>query len=703
MPLTNAKICSNMAKADWLFAKLAEKPLWTFDTETTGANFLVDSIFCISFSWVSGLGVCIDFRDFSPEEQVIIWTRLKELFLNNSRKVAQNGVFDVKFLWKRNISVHNWYADTILMAHLLNENEHVGLGPLAHRYTDMGGYHDELDKYVVDHPECDPSRVLIGDTWKKRKDAEKAGETIEISGSYTRIPKDMLDPYACQDADVTLRVFQAMFPLIQKEDLTWILFNIQMPIQKILARVEYSGISVDREYLEKLYLEYKEKMGIAWTKVLQIPEVQEMQYENQGKFYAKWKSSKILRQKYGVEEYVDKHKKDWEFKASTKQLEELIIGKLGQKPIKFGKTSKAGIAKPSMDAAVLAHYALIVPQVEVIQEHRTLQHLNGTFIEGMLKRIGKDGRIRSNYPLFRTVTGRVASNDPNLNNIPRKAVEIKHQFIADPGCYIVEADYSQAEFRHWAAYSQDPQMLYDIKQGIDIHKLTAAMGKGVRIPRDNISLDDFREWTKDITKEERNIAKTIVFGVMYGRGPRAVARALKITEKEARNIIAMFFGRYPIARQWLIDTTNRAKIDGYVRNLYGRKRRLIYINRKDDEAFKEMAAKAERMAQNAPIQGGASDTTFLAAIRIDNEMLKRHMKSRLILTVYDSIDYNVIPEEVIDMLTIIHTEMLRETSFVKVKLDCEISIGRVWGKLEEVHFTDDHQPKLDDVEILKPT
>ena len=246
-------------------------------------------------------------------------------------------------------------------------------------------------------------------------------------------------------------------------------------------------------------------------------------------------------------------------------------------------------------------------------------------------------------------------------------------------------------------------MLYDIKQGIDIHKLTAAMGKGVRIPRDNISLDDFREWTKDITKEERNIAKTIVFGVMYGRGPRAVARALKITEKEARNIIAMFFGRYPIARQWLIDTTNRAKIDGYVRNLYGRKRRLIYINRKDDEAFKEMAAKAERMAQNAPIQGGASDTTFLAAIRIDNEMLKRHMKSRLILTVYDSIDYNVIPEEVIDMLTIIHTEMLRETSFVKVKLDCEISIGRVWGKLEEVHFTDDHQPKLDDVEILKPT
>jgi len=700
MPLTNAKICDNMAKVNWLFDKLATKPLWTFDVETTGGNFMVDSVFCISFSWVFGLGACIDFRDFSLEEQIIIWNRLRELFLNKSRKVAQNGVFDVKFLWKQKVAVHNWYADTILMAHLLDENLHVGLGPLAHRFTDMGGYHDLLDQWVVEHPDCDPSRVLIGDIWKKRKDAEKAGLTIEIAGSYTRIPRDMLDNYACQDADVTLRVFQAMFPLLQDEDLLWLLFNIQMPIQKILARVEYSGVSVDREYLEKLYIEYKEKMDIAWAKVMQIPEVVQMQYESQGKIYAKYQASKVLKKKYGLDEYIQKHKKDWEFKASTKQLEELIIKRLGQKPIKYGK-EKNGKALPSMDAAVLAHYALIVPQVEVIQEYRTLQHLNGTFIEGMLKRIGTDGRIRSNYPLFRTVTGRVASNDPNLNNIPRKAVEIKYQFIADPGCYMVEADYSQAEFRHWAAYSQDPQMLYDINTGLDIHRLTAAMGKGLRIPEGNISLKDFKEWTKDITKEERDIAKTIVFGIMYGRGPRAVALVLKITEKEARNIITMFFKRYPVAKTWLIDTTNKAKIDGYVRNLYGRKRRLIYINRKDDEAFKKLQNKAERQAVNSPIQGGASDTTFLAAIRIDDEMMRRHMKSRMILTVYDSLIYNVVPKELSDILSIIHVEMLRKTDFVKVNLDCEIKVGTTWGKLEEVHFTEEHTPKLEDVKLLQ--
>jgi DNA polymerase-1 len=692
-----------MAKVDWLIGKLSTMPVFAFDTETSGVSFLNDYIFCISFSWVEGLGVCIDFRDFSETDQEIIWDKLREVFNNKARKIAQNGVFDVKFLWKKNIGVRNWYMDTILMAHLLDENDLVGLGPLAHRYTDMGGYHDVLDDYVEEHPNCDPTKALVGDTWKKRKDADKKFEKYELVGSYTRIPREMLDVYACQDADVTLRVWAKMLPLLQKESLIWILLNIQMPIQKVLARVEYSGVSVDREYLEQLYVDYKKRMDEAWEKVLKIPEVQELESDKKGQFYSKWDQSKRIKQKMGAEAYVNKHEKDWRFKASTKQLEELIVGKLHQKPIKFGKQNKkTGVAQASMDAAVLAAYALILPQVEVIQEHRTLQHLNGTFIEGMLKRIGKDGRIRSNYPLFRTVTGRVASNDPNLNNIPRKAVEIKYQFIADPGCFMVEADYSQAEFRHWAHYSQDPQMLYDINHGIDIHKLTAAMGKGVKIPEGNISLDDFKEWTKDITKEERNVAKTVVFGMMYGRGPRSIALGLKITEKEARNIIMVFFKRYPVAKAWLNTTTSQAKIDGYVRDLYGRKRRLTYIN-KLDEKHKEMAAKAERMAVNAPIQGGASDTTFLAAIRIDNEMMRRHMKSRMILTVYDSLDYNVIPEELKDMLRLIHTEMLRKTEWIKVNLDCEVKVGRTWGKLEEVRFTGDHEPKLEDVKILQPT
>ena len=157
-----------------------------------------------------------------------------------------------------------------------------------------------------------------------------------------------------------------------------------------------------------------------------------------------------------------------------------------------------------------------------------------------------------------------------------------------------------------------------------------------------------------------------------------------------------------MARAWLITPTNQAKIEGFVRDLYGRKRRLTYINKRD-EKHKEMAAKAERMAVNAPIQGGASDTTFLAAIRIDSEMQRRHMKSRMILTVYDSLIYNVLPEELHDMLVIIHTEMLRKTEWVKVNLDCEVKVGKVWGKLEEVHYAEEHEPKLADVKILQPT
>lgn len=702
--ITKSYICKKMTQVDWLLSKLNAAPVFSFDSETSGNQFMSDHIFCMSFSWKVGLGACIDFRDFTEEEQKVIWASLKKVFANKSSKITQNGVFDIKFLWKKGISVNNWYCDTILMAHLLDENDFVGLGPLAHRYTDMGGYHDELDKYVSEHPECDPSMCRISETdWKKTKKAIEDEETIFEKGTYENIPKEMLDVYACQDADVTLRVYAVMMPKIKEEELHWVLFNIQMPTQKLLARVEYSGVTVDREYLLKLDVEYRQKMADAWEKVINIPEVQAMQSEKRGVVFAKYDNpkSKKLRQKYTLEEYLARNEKIWKFKASTKQLNELIIGKLGQKPIKYGKENiKTGQSTPSMDAEALSVYALTLPQVEIIQEHRTYQHLHGTFVLGMLKRLGADGRIRSNYPLFRTVTGRVASNDPNLNNIPRKAVEIKHQFIADPGCYLIEADYSQAEFRHWASYSQDQQMIYDINHGIDIHKLTAAMGKGLQIPEGNIALEDFKEWVKDITKEERNVAKNCVFGMMYGRGATSIAKQLKITKEEAENIIRMFFHRYPTAKLWLTNTMNAAKIAGYVRDLYGRKRRLPNIKRYGEE-FKQSRAAAERMSVNSPIQGGASDTTFLAACRVHKEMLKRNMKSRLVLTVYDSIIYNVLPEELESMLFIVRSEMMRKTPHLKVNLDCEVKVGRVWGKLKEIHFHEDYTPKMEELDIEK--
>jgi DNA polymerase-1 len=730
-----------MPQVTWLVEQLHRWPEWSYDLETTGASFLHHDIICASFSWAQGMAACIVFGEFSADDQDAIWIRLREVFANKSKKVTQNGTFDVKFLWKKNVNLLHWSADTILEDHLLNENQLHGLEFLAKRYTTMGGYHDALDAFVASTPEADPSmcKVAGSDKWKKVKTAEKDEDIITEYGSYSKIPSDMLHEYACQDADATLRVHVAMVPLLREQNLMWVMTNIQMPTQEILSRVEYSGVTVDQKYNAQLKVEYAQKMKVAWENIRDVPEVRATEEVRKQDLIAEWGKKKKNKKSLTPMEYLEKNRDAWEFKLSTQRLEELIIGQFHQPPLKFGKVNKkTGQANVSMDKAVLAEYAKTLPIAQQIMDYRQLAYLNSNFIQGLSHFIHTDGRVRSNYPLFRTVTGRPSSFQPNLNNIPRKREEIKHQFVADPGDWLVEADLSQIEFRIWASYSQDPQMVADINNGLDIHKITAAMGKGLIIPMGVITYEQFKEWTKDITKEERNIAKTVVFGMMYGRGPKSIAAELGITLNQARKIIQLFFGRYPTAEIWLQQTVEQAKRTGVVINLYGRRRRLPILlaaekqvtemkrayadqvvaiargvpvpdeARIDEAAMKEeikklmwMRSKAERQAVNSPIQGGASDTNFLAAGRIDKEMRRMKLRSRMVLTVYDSLVYTVKPTELDAMLPLVHMEMLRKTEWLKVRLNCEIKVGRQWGNLEEVPFSEDHVPDYTNVKILK--
>lgn len=741
MDRTRFFICKTMAQVEWLVGNLHAQPEWAYDLETTGASFLRDKIICLSFSWTHGVGACIALSSFSPDDQEAIWRRLREVFSNKSKKITQNGTFDVKFLWKMNVNLLHWSADTILEDHLLNENQLHGLEHLADRYTTMGGYHDALDAFVASTPQADPSmcKIVGSDKWKKVRSAEKDEDIIEEYGTYALIPEDMLHEYACQDADATLRAHRAMVPRLRAENLMWIMNNIQMPTQKILARVEYSGVTVDQQYNAKLKADYAARMKEEWAKIIAVPEVRAVEEARKQAILDAWLKKKKNKKSLTPMEYLEKNRDDWEFKLSTQRLESLIIGQFGMEPIKMGKENKkTGKQNVSMDKEVLEEYAKTLPIAKQIMDYRQLAFLNSTFIAGLSHFIHSDGRVRSNYPLFRTVTGRPSSFQPNLNNIPRRRVEIKYQFVADSGDWLVEADYSQIEFRIWASYSQDPQMVSDINNGLDIHKITAAMGKGLIIPVGAITYAQFKEWTKDITKEERNIAKTVVFGMMYGRGPRAIALELGITLNQARNIIHLFFGRYPTAEVWLQDTVEQAKKTGVVVNLYGRRRRLpillaadkmvadrkalfnsqtaaiargVYVDPEtiiDKEEIKEyeqrimnIRSKAERQAVNSPIQGGASDTTFLAAVRIHEVMGRAKLRSRMVLTVYDSLIYTVKPDELDRMLTIIHTEMLRETKWVKVRLNCEIKIGRRWGDLEEVQMSEDHLPNYEGMKCFE--
>lgn len=679
------KTCNTIAKVDWLISHLQEAKEWAFDSETSGINFLTDTIFILSFSWKPKTGYAIDFRDFSDDEQKVIWDKLRNVFSNTSKKITQNGVFDIKFLWKKNVIVKNWYCDTILQAHLLDENSRHGLESITNTWIpELAGYHDELDEYVDSHNDCNPKKGKIeGDEWRNVKDAIKDGQKVLERGTYENIPREMIDWYASVDAAATFEAYLKMAIQIQKENLHWVLFNIQMPIQHVLALTEYRGVSVDLNYLAELRKDYDEKISDAWKKVMADPFIQKLEKEYQQKIIDKYEKSKRIQKAHTLTAYLEKYKKNWEFKASTKQLRELLIDKYGLKAIKFGKEhKKTKEIQPSMDMSVLDEYAKTVPICADIQTWRGKESIYNTFIKGMYAHIGPDKRVRSNYPLHRTTTGRPSSYAPNLNNIPRTAVEVKKQFVADSGCFLLESDLSQAEFRILAHYSNDQQMLHDINSGLDVHYIVAALGKGRILPDGEFTYEKYKAFIEGITKEERNIAKTIVFGIMYGRGAKSVSQELGISIEEAQNIIKLFFDRYPAAKRWLKNTEMIAERDCFVMNLYGRKRRLIYINQQEHP----LQNKAKRQAVNAPIQSGASDTVFLSAIRIFKKMRQMQLKSRLVLTVYDSLIYNVPPDEIDIMCTLVREEMIKDTGYLKVALNCEVKIGKRWGELSEVHF-----------------
>jgi DNA polymerase-1 len=305
---------------------------------------------------------------------------------------------------------------------------------------------------------------------------------------------------------------------------------------------------------------------------------------------------------------------------SSEQLCILLYDVLKLKPFKWGNPSKKdGKTRPSADSEVLEKFADAHPAITKLMENRDTQKLHSTYVLGMMKRMDANYRIHTDFNQHITVTGRLSSSNPNLQNIPRANKDIKKAFITDPGYSLIQFDFSQAEFRFWAVYSNDPKMMEDIKNGVDIHKVTASEFYGVP--------------EKDVTKEMRNAAKTIVFGLMYGRGAAAVSKQVGLSEDDAKKIINNFFAKYPVAARWLKQIQMFAKQHGYVPTEFGRVRRLpaVYSGNKEEEA------EAMRQATNSPIQGGVADLTGIGLIKIHRRLRERGLRARMLLTVHDSI------------------------------------------------------------------
>ena len=373
---TDYKVAYNIKQFDWIIDQLNQQELWSFDTETTGLDFDKDDIFILTFSWQEATAVLIDLRLFEDKEY--IWNKLKETFENNSKKVAQNGSFDIEFLLSKDIVVKNYYCDTILCHYLLNENSNHGLEILAEEYTDLRGYDQPLQQYILQNK----------------------------IDNYSNIPPEILHPYALTDADVTLRCYNKMLPKIYEEGLDFVLFNIMMPIQKILIQTEYQGISIDIPYLEKTIIKYEKEISEYLQKSLQASQVKEYAKDKQQEIISelrkKWENSKTLVKRFpNFDDYLKEQSEEkitFEFNVnSSKQLKELLIEKMKLPILK--KTKKDG---PCLDEEVLQEYAKRNKFCEYLARYRSLSHLKSTFLDGIKERLEGD-KVHTDYLLFSTV------------------------------------------------------------------------------------------------------------------------------------------------------------------------------------------------------------------------------------------------------------------------------------------------------------
>jgi len=525
------------------------------------------------------------------------------------RLLVSNSKFDLKFLIAKGININNAYFDTMVAHHLIDENAEGlhGLKDLAWVFTDMGGYDKEVDDFFA----------------ANRK----------FKRQFIMLPFNVLTKYNAADADCTFRLFKKFEPLIQQQGLMRLYKQIVNPMRDVLLQAEIEGVQIDADYIEKLRQEYTTK---------------------------KDSIEKIIVDTVGPINL-----------NSSKELREVLYNKL---KFKTSKLTKKGAL--STDKEALSNLAKLYPHHIVpknLLEYRDCTKLLSTFITGLSRHVDAHGRIHSTYKQHGTVTGRLASSEPNLQNVPRpkegELLPIRGIFVAKPEHTLIEADYGQAEFRFWAVYSQDLQMIEDLKSKQDIHTMTAASAFGVPLAK--------------VTRKQRQDAKAIVFGLMYGRGTWSISQQLGISEEEAERVVYTFFCRYPKAKAWLHNQVQLARRQGYVINYFGRIRRLPGIISSDDVIKSE----AERQAKNAPIQSGAADMTSIASIRIKQRLEKEGLHAKLVLTVHDSLVYETPDSEVTTTTEIIKEETERPIGTMNVPMSVDLKQGNRWGFLKEVTLT----------------
>ncbi|HOJ99939.1 MAG TPA: DNA polymerase I [Termitinemataceae bacterium] len=448
-----------------------------------------------------------------------------------------------------------------------------------------------------------------------------AYDTVVPKGAaFNEVPLDMACRYSAEDADYALRLYRLFYEKLNEAGQLGLFTDLEMPLLPILAEMERVGIRIDPRILREYGKELDQQLASLEQEVY-----------------------RLVGHPFNI--------------SSTKQLQEVLFV---ERKLQATKKTKTGF---STDVEVLQELAREDPVPAYILRYRTLSKLKSTYVDTLADQVGRDGRLHTHFIQTGTATGRLSSRDPNLQNIPIRDEEgrrIRQAFVAEPGQVLISADYSQIELVILAHLSEDPALCEAFRRGEDVHRRTAALLFGV--PEDAVQSD------------QRRIAKTINFGIMYGMSAFRLSSELGIGRGEAQDFINLYFATYRGIQDFIHRTIEEAEKTGYVTTLLGRKRFIPTITSRN----KTEKAAAERIAINTPIQGSAADIVKLAMIRLQKALNEQALEARLLLQVHDELILECPRSRAEEVAQLVKSEM--EGAYVlKVPLRVEVEIGERWG------------------------
>ena len=566
----------------------------SLDTETTSTNAIDAELVGLSFSTEESKAFYVPVPENKHEAQKIV-DIFKEVYENPSiLKIGQNIKYDITVLRKYGVGMKGELFDCMIAHYLLQPELRHNMDYMAEAYLNYKTIH--IDE-------------LIGHKGKSQKSMRDLSP-IEVY------------EYACEDADITLKLYHILEPKLKELNIFNLFKDIEMPLINVLAEMEMNGVILDTSSLTE--------------------------------------TSRILQQRI-----LEKERKIYEEAgtsfniASPKQVGEILFDRL--KISDKAKKTKTGQYVTSEEALTqLKHRA---PIVENILAYRGLRKLLSTYVEALPKLINKHtGHIHTSFNQAITATGRLSSSDPNLQNIPVKGEdgkELRRCFIPEPGCLFFSADYSQIELRVMAHLSGDEGLIDAFRNGYDIHAATAA-----RI---------FKETMEHVTRDQRSMAKRANFGIIYGITVFGLAQNLDIDRNEAKKLIDDYFQSFPKVKEYMERCKETARSKGYAETIFHRRRYLPDIN----SGNATVRGFAERNSINAPIQGSAADIIKLAMVRIYKRFKDENIKSKMILQVHDELNFSVFPEEKESVERIVIEEM-QNACQLKVPLIADCGWGANW-------------------------